>query len=185
MTRGRTRLGDQHFHFNGTCISQLDYNLEAAEEVYLTNTQAARLAKQCTAGAHGQAPWQPASSWRGAIGPTNKTLSVSPFGGEPGLPGHQLRGGGGRPTSSKSRGCTTAGVDLFLVETIFDTLNAKAAIYALERFFEAQAAQAAGLRQRHHRGQLRWAMSFSSAPSCARAWCCILLDPMQSMQCFS
>ena len=122
--------------FNGTCISQLDYNLEAAEEVYLINTQAARLAKQCTAEHMDRHPGS-RKFVAGAIGPTNKTLSVSPSVENPAFRGISYEEVEDA-YFQQIKGLYDGGVDLFLVETIFDTLNAKAAIYALERFFEAQ-----------------------------------------------
>lgn len=71
----------------------------------------------------------------GAIGPTNKTLSVSPSVENPAFRGityDEVEAA----YYEQARGLYDGGVDMFLVETIFDTLNAKAAIYALERFFE-------------------------------------------------
>ena len=71
----------------------------------------------------------------GAIGPTNKTLSVSPSVENPAFRGityDEVEAA----YFEQAKGLWDGGVDLFLVETIFDTLNAKAALYALERFFE-------------------------------------------------
>eukprot|EP00798_Chlamydomonas_sp_ICE-L_P018254 gene18254-24709_t len=121
--------------FNGTCISQADYGLESKEEVYRINFEAAKLAKRAVAKFMANNPTSNQRFVAGAIGPTNKTLSVSPSVENPAF-----------------RGCTydevvdayydqaiglmDGGVDLFLVETIFDTLNAKAAMFAIEKFFE-------------------------------------------------
>ena len=73
----------------------------------------------------------------GAIGPTNKTLSVSPSVENPALRGvtyDEIE----QAYYEQAKALWEGGVDMFLVETIFDTGNAKAAIYALERFFEEQ-----------------------------------------------
>eukprot|EP00877_Chromochloris_zofingiensis_P009668 jgi/Chrzof1/4955/Cz15g06070.t1 len=122
--------------FNGTSISQADYELQAHEEVYLINKQAAELAKKCTAKYMSAHPGE-VKFVAGAVGPTNKTLSVSPSVENPAFRGitydevvdayyEQLEA------------LYDGGVDMFLVETIFDTLNAKAAVYALEKFFAAK-----------------------------------------------
>ena len=119
--------------FNATCISQLDYELEADEHVYAINKAAAEVARRAADAVTRENPSKPRFV-AGAIGPTNKTLSVSPSVENPAF-----------------RGCTfdeveqayyfqgnallDGGVDCLLVETIFDTLNAKAALYALERLF--------------------------------------------------
>ena len=113
---------------------QLDYNLEAAEEVYLINTEAAKLAKQCTKEYMEKHPGE-RKFVAGAVGPTNKTLSVSPSVENPAFRGityEEVE----EAYFEQIKGLYDGGVDLFLVETIFDTLNAKAAVYALERFFE-------------------------------------------------
>ena len=113
---------------------QLDYNLEAAEEVYLINTEAAKLAKQCTKEYMEKHPGE-RKFVAGAVGPTNKTLSVSPSVENPAFRGityDEVE----EAYFEQIKGLYDGGVDLFLVETIFDTLNAKAAVYALERFFE-------------------------------------------------
>ena len=115
---------------------QADYELDQAEEVYLINTEAAKLAKQCTAEYMAQHPGS-RKFVAGAIGPTNKTLSVSPSVENPAFRGityDEVEDA----YYQQVKGLFDGGVDLFLVETIFDTLNAKAAIYALERFFEEQ-----------------------------------------------
>jgi 5-methyltetrahydrofolate--homocysteine methyltransferase len=120
--------------FNGTSISQADYELQAKEEVYAINRTAAELAKKATAEFMAAHPEQGPKFVAGAVGPTNKTLSVSPSVENPAFRGitydevvdayyEQLVG------------LYDGGVDLFLVETIFDTLNAKAAVFALEKFF--------------------------------------------------
>ena len=119
--------------FNGTSISQADYELQAPEEVAAINVAAARLAKACTARFMAAHPGEKRYV-AGAVGPTNKTLSVSPSVENPALRGityDEVVDAYYAQVEALYEG----GVDLYLVETIFDTLNAKAAIYALERFF--------------------------------------------------
>ena len=119
--------------FNSTMISQLDYELDIKEVVYDLNKTAAQLAKKCCVAMTKKDPSKPRFA-AGAVGPTNKTLSVSPSVENPAF-----------------RGCTydeiveayyeqvealiDGGVDVLLVETIFDTLNAKAALFAIDKFF--------------------------------------------------
>jgi len=121
--------------FSSTMIAQADYELDKKEEVRDMNLAAARLAKAACVKFTEQNPDKPRFA-AGAIGPTNRTLSVSPSVENPAF-----------------RACTfdeivdayyeqiealvEGGVDMLLVETIFDTLNAKAAIFAIEKFFEA------------------------------------------------
>ena len=120
--------------FNSTMISQLDYELDKKDVVYDLNKTAAQLAKKCCVAMTKKDPSRPRFA-AGAVGPTNKTLSVSPSVENPAF-----------------RGCTydeivqayyeqvealiDGGVDMLLVETIFDTLNAKAAMFAIDLFFE-------------------------------------------------
>jgi 5-methyltetrahydrofolate--homocysteine methyltransferase len=120
--------------FNGTSISQADYELQDREVVYAINKEAAALAKRAAARYMAAHPEAGPKFVAGAVGPTNKTLSVSPSVENPALRGitydevvtayyEQLEG------------LYDGGVDMLLVETIFDTLNAKAAVFALEKFF--------------------------------------------------
>ncbi|PRW61565.1 cobalamin-dependent methionine synthase [Chlorella sorokiniana] len=122
--------------FNGTTISQADYSLDQLEEVAEINRAAARLAKKATAAYMAAHPGS-RKFVAGAIGPTNKTLSVSPSVENPALRGityDEVE----QAYYEQARALYEGGVDMFLVETIFDTGNAKAAIYALERFFEEE-----------------------------------------------
>ncbi|MEW5298859.1 MAG: hypothetical protein WDW36_001936 [Sanguina aurantia] len=121
--------------FNGTWISQGDYDLQAPEEVALINRTAAELAKSAVAKFMAANPGSGPRFVAGAIGPTNKTLSVSPSVENPALRGISYD----EVVSAyydQAKALVEGGVDMFLVETIFDTLNAKAAIYALEMFFD-------------------------------------------------
>jgi 5-methyltetrahydrofolate--homocysteine methyltransferase len=120
--------------FNGTTISQADYALDQKEEVDLINTTAARLAKKCTAAYMAANPGS-LKFVAGAIGPTNKTLSVSPSVENPALRGITFDEVA-QAYYEQAVALYEGGVDLFLVETIFDTGNARAALYALDRFFE-------------------------------------------------
>lgn len=120
--------------FNGTTISQADYSLDTKEEVDLINRTAAQLAKRCTK-AYMEAHPGSRKFVAGAIGPTNKTLSVSPSVENPALRGitfDEVE----RAYYEQAVALYDGGVDLFLVETIFDTGNARAALYALDRFFQ-------------------------------------------------
>lgn len=115
---------------------QADYSLDQVEEVAEINRAAARLAKKATAAYMAAHPGS-RKFVAGAIGPTNKTLSVSPSVENPALRGityDEVE----QAYFEQARALYEGGVDLFLVETIFDTGNAKAAVYALERFFEEQ-----------------------------------------------
>ncbi|MEL7139698.1 MAG: homocysteine S-methyltransferase family protein [Pseudomonadota bacterium] len=112
--------------FSANRISQADYGLE---EISLElNEAAARLAREAAVAA--ATPNRP--RWvAGAIGPTNQTASISPDVNDPGMRKvtfDQLAEAYGEAT----RGLLAGGVDLLLVETVFDTLNAKAALYAIE-----------------------------------------------------
>ncbi|KAK9815486.1 hypothetical protein WJX72_004510 [[Myrmecia] bisecta] len=120
--------------FNGTRTSQADYHLDTEAEVYLINKTAAEVAKRATA-RHMAAHPGSAKFVAGAVGPTSKTLSVSPSMENPAFRGttyDEVE----QAYYEQLQGLYDGGVDMFLVETIFDTLNAKAALYALERFFE-------------------------------------------------
>ena len=115
--------------FTATSISQDDYGLgSVAEEL---NREAARLARE--AADRYATPQRP--RWvAGALGPTNRTASISPDVNDPGARNvtyDQLVAA----YIEQARGLAEGGADLFMVETVFDTLNARAAIFALETFF--------------------------------------------------
>jgi 5-methyltetrahydrofolate--homocysteine methyltransferase len=114
--------------FSGTWIAQADYGLE--EAVYRINYESAIIAKE-VANEFTDKPRFVA----GSIGPTNRTASISPDVNDPGF----------RATSfdelvgaykDQVNALIDGGVDILLVETIFDTLNAKAALFAIDQVFE-------------------------------------------------
>jgi 5-methyltetrahydrofolate--homocysteine methyltransferase len=101
------------------------------------NLAAAKLAKDAVAKFMAANPTAGQRFVAGAVGPTNKTLSVSPSVENPAFRGITYD----EVVDAyydQMEALYDGGVDLFLVETIFDTLNAKAAIFALEKFFEAK-----------------------------------------------
>ncbi len=113
--------------FNSQAISLADYEMESL--AYELNVAAARCAREAVTESGRQA-WV-----AGAIGPMSKTLSLSPDVNNPGF----------RSVSfdevvtayyEQVRGLVDGGVDLLLIETIFDTLNAKAAIFAIQKYFQ-------------------------------------------------
>ena len=110
--------------FNANAFSQADYDLEHV--VYDLNVAAARVAREATK-SHADRPCFVA----GAIGPLNKTLSLGPDVDDPGF--RALTFDEARDAYAEQvRGLIDGGVDLLLVETIFDTLNAKAALCAID-----------------------------------------------------
>jgi 5-methyltetrahydrofolate--homocysteine methyltransferase len=118
--------------FTSTSIGQSDYGLEAL--VYELNVQGARLAREAATEWTARTPDQPRFA-AGSIGPMNRTLSISPDVNDPSFRGmtfDQARGA----YEEQVRGLIDGGVDLLLLETIFDTLNAKAALVAIENVFE-------------------------------------------------
>lgn len=113
--------------FNATCISQADYGTEAY--VYDMNVAAARLARSV---ADEYSTDDKPRFVAGSMGPLNKTASMSPDVNDPGFRAvtfDQLV----EAYAEQAAGLLDGGVDMFLVETIFDTLNAKAALYAINR----------------------------------------------------
>uniref|UniRef100_UPI0035199B18 homocysteine S-methyltransferase family protein n=1 Tax=Pseudooceanicola sp. TaxID=1914328 RepID=UPI0035199B18 len=116
--------------FSSTSIAQADYGMEAA--VYDLNYQGARLARQAMDRA--EAEDGRARFVAGALGPTNRTASISPDVNNPGYRAvtfDTLR----QAYGAQARALIEGGADLLLIETIFDTLNAKAAIFACEEVF--------------------------------------------------
>lgn len=116
--------------FNSNAISMADYHME--DKVYELNLAAARIAKKAAADFTAQDPKRPRFV-AGALGPTTRTTSLSPDVKDPGYRAvtfDQLVAA----YTEQVRGLVDGGVDLFLVETIFDTLNAKAAIYAIDAY---------------------------------------------------
>ena len=112
--------------FNSTAISMADYDMQSL--AYELNAAAVKCAKEAIRQS-GKKAWI-----AGAIGPLNKTLSLSPDVNNPGF----------RAVTfdevvnayyDQVKGLTDGGVDLLLIETIFDTLNAKAAIFAIKKYF--------------------------------------------------
>ncbi len=118
--------------FTATSIAQADYKLES--RVREINLAAARLARECADRWSAKTPDKPRFV-AGALGPTNRTASISPDVNDPGARNvtfDLLAASYGEAIDALAEG----GVDLFLVETVFDTLNAKAALAALDAFFE-------------------------------------------------
>ena len=116
--------------FSGTSIAQADYDLESA--VYNINYQSAKIAKE-VAKEFTDKPRFVA----GSIGPTNRTASISPDVNDPGFRGvsfDELV----LAYSEQINALMDGGVDILLVETVFDTLNAKAALYAIDEVFEVR-----------------------------------------------
>ena len=117
--------------FNSTFISQADYGLESvAREM---NVAAARIAREACAAAEARdgAPRFVA----GSMGPLNKTLSLSPDVNDPARRDVTFETCAAAYKEQAS-GLVEGGADLLLIETVFDTLNAKAAIFAVEELFE-------------------------------------------------
>ena len=113
--------------FSATSIAQADYALESA--VFDLNVEAARLAKSAAAEWSDRTPDRPRLV-AGAIGPTNKSLSISPDVNDPSFRAATFDEVHAS-YAEQVRGLVEGGVDLLLVETIFDTLNAKAAVVAV------------------------------------------------------
>ena len=118
--------------FSSTRIAQADYGLEDA--VYDLNFASAEIARR-VADKYGRLSDQRPRFVAGAIGPTNKSLSLSPDVSDPGFRAatfEQLRSA----YYEQVRGLVDGGADLLLIETVFDTLNCKAAIFAIDEYFE-------------------------------------------------
>ena len=120
--------------FNSTAIAMADYGME--DQVHALNYEAARIARGEADAITAETPDKPRFV-AGVLGPTNRTSSISPDVNDPGF----------RNTSfdelvevytESVRGLVDGGVDILLIETIFDTLNAKAAIFAILQFFDAE-----------------------------------------------
>ena len=120
--------------FNANRISQADYGTEA--DVYELNRQAAVLAREAADEYTQKTPGQ-RRFVLGAIGPTNRTASLSPDVNRPEY--RNVTFDDLRETYAEAiEGLLEGGVDLLIVETVFDTLNAKAALFAIEETFDAQ-----------------------------------------------
>src|SRR5688500_8838640 len=120
--------------FNSTSIALADYGMQGLAREF--NLAAARLAKQAALEWQAKTPGQPRFV-AGVLGPTNKTASISPDVNDPGFRAvsfDELVAAYAQAAEALIEG----GVDLLLVETVFDTLNAKAALVALENAFEAR-----------------------------------------------
>lgn len=118
--------------FNGTSISQADYKTEHL--AYEINYEAAKIARETADEYTKKNPDKPRFV-TGTMGPTNKTLSMSPDVNDPGFRAvtfDQMK----EAYIEQTRGLIDGGADVMLVETIFDTLNAKAALYGIMELCE-------------------------------------------------
>ena len=115
--------------FSATTIAMADYDMQ--ELAYELNYESAKIAKEAVAEFQKESGDTTPRFVAGAFGPTNRTLSLSPNVNDPGF----------RATtfdelvvaySEQARGLIEGGADLLLIETIFDTLNAKAALFAIQ-----------------------------------------------------
>lgn len=114
--------------FSGTTIAQADYDLQ--EIVYELNYQSAVIAKEVANEFTTSEPHKPRFV-AGSMGPTNRTASMSPHVNDPGFRAvtfEDLR----VAYKQQAEALLDGGVDLLLVETVFDTLNAKAALFAID-----------------------------------------------------
>lgn len=118
--------------FSGTTIAMADYQME--ELVYELNFESAKIAREVADEFTKKEPNKPRFV-AGAMGPTNKTASMSPDVNDPGFRAisfDELR----KAYKQQAEALLDGGADLLLVETIFDTLNAKAALFAIEEVKE-------------------------------------------------
>ena len=118
--------------FNSTSIAMADYRMEGL--VYELNLEGARLARAAADEYSARTPAKPRFV-SGVLGPTNRTASISPDVNNPGFRNvsfDQLVESYGEAI----RGLVDGGVDALLVETVFDTLNAKAALFAIDAYFD-------------------------------------------------
>ncbi|RXG21498.1 homocysteine S-methyltransferase family protein [Leeuwenhoekiella aequorea] len=118
--------------FSGTTIAMADYGMESL--VYDLNYESAKIAKSVADKFTASEPHKPRFV-AGAMGPTNKTASMSPDVNDPGyraISFDELR----IAYKQQAEALVDGGVDILLVETIFDTLNAKAALFAIEELKE-------------------------------------------------
>lgn len=118
--------------FNANSISMADYDMQ--DLAYEINFAAAKLAREAADEVGAQTPEKPRFV-AGAIGPTNRTASISPDVNNPGFRNvtfDELV----TSYAEQTRGLLDGGVDIILIETIFDTLNAKAAGFAVQSVFE-------------------------------------------------
>ena len=118
--------------FSGTTIAMADYQLEDA--VYDINFQSAKIAREVAIEFTQNEPNKPRFV-AGSIGPTNRTASMSPEVEDPGFRAvdyDQLV----EAYYTQVKGLCEGGVDVLLIETVFDTLNAKAALFAAQKYFE-------------------------------------------------
>ncbi|MGB5821097.1 MAG: homocysteine S-methyltransferase family protein [Saonia sp.] len=120
--------------FSGTTIAMADYHME--ELVYELNYESARIAKKVADEFTAREPHKPRFV-AGSIGPTNKTASMSPDVNDPGFRAVSFED---LKVAYKQQveALLDGGADILLVETIFDTLNAKAALFAIEEVKEEQ-----------------------------------------------
>jgi 5-methyltetrahydrofolate--homocysteine methyltransferase len=119
--------------FNATRIAQADYGLES--RVHEINLAAARLARAAADAWTAKTRDKPRFV-AGALGPTNRTATISPDVNDPGFRNVSYDELVAAYTEAID-GLVEGGVDLLLVETVFDTLNAKAALFAIEQYFDA------------------------------------------------
>ncbi len=118
--------------FSGTAIAQADYGLESL--VYDINFQSAKIARKVADEFTAREPDKPRFV-AGSLGPTNKTASLSPDVNDPGYRAvtfDELVAA----YQEQITGLVEGGADMLLVETVFDTLNAKAALFAIQTYFE-------------------------------------------------
>ncbi len=118
--------------FSGTTIAQADYGL--SHLAYAINLESAKIAREIADEFTARDPYKPRFV-AGAVGPTNRTASLSPDVNDPGyraITFDQLA----EAYAEQVRGLLDGGSDIILIETIFDTLNAKAALYAVQDVYE-------------------------------------------------
>jgi 5-methyltetrahydrofolate--homocysteine methyltransferase len=128
--------------FNSTTISQADYHLEHL--AFELNREGARLARACCDAAEAKTPQEDGHDKPrfviGVLGPTSRTASISPDVNNPGFRNvtfDELAA----TYADATRGLLDGGADIIMVETIFDTLNAKAALYAVAQEFARRGAR--------------------------------------------
>jgi 5-methyltetrahydrofolate--homocysteine methyltransferase len=116
--------------FNGTSIAMADYNME--ELVYELNLESAKVARRA---AEDRSTADKPRFVAGVLGPTNRTASISPDVNNPGFRNVSFDGLVEAYVEA-TKGLVDGGADILLVETVFDTLNAKAALFAIQKYFD-------------------------------------------------